>query len=140
MSFNEKQKDAKMKLKEAMQVFTNRNMAITALLAFSSGLPLPLVSGTLDVWMRSEAVDLTVIGMFSLVQLPYSLKLFWAPLMDHFRLPLLHKRAGWMVITQVGLCFAIFYLGSLKLGFSVVYVVGAGHLNSLKYSNCSLNT
>lgn len=102
-----------MKAKEYLQIFTNRRMAVTAILAFSSGLPLPLVSGTLDVWMRSEAVDLTIIGFFSLVQLPYSLKVFWAPLMDHFRIPIRHARAGWMVLTQVSLAASIFFMGKL---------------------------
>lgn len=99
-----------------MLLFTNRRMAVTALLAFSSGLPLPLVTGTLDVWMRSESVDLTIIGIFSLVQLPYSFKMFWSPLMDYYRVPLLrflHPRAGWMLLTQLFLAAGIFYLGTL---------------------------
>ncbi|MFM8269202.1 MAG: AmpG family muropeptide MFS transporter [Pseudomonadota bacterium] len=103
-----------MKAKEYLQIFTNRRMAVTAILAVSSGLPLPLVSGTLDVWMRSESIDLTIIGIFSLVQLPYSLKVFWAPLMDHFRIPIRHARAGWMVLTQVLLAVFIFFMGTLN--------------------------
>lgn len=103
-----------MKAKEYLQILTSRKMAVTALLAFSSGLPYPLVSGTLDVWMRSESVDLTVIGIFSLVQLPYSLKMLWAPLMDRFKLPFLHARAGWMILSQVLLMGAIFYMGTLN--------------------------
>jgi len=103
-----------MKPKEYLQIFTSRKMAVTALLAFSSGLPFPLVSGTLDVWMRSESVDLTLIGIFSLVQLPYSLKILWAPLMDRFQLPFLHSRAGWMILSQVLLMGAIFYMGTLN--------------------------
>lgn len=102
-----------MKAKDYIQVFTSRKMAVTTLLAVSSGLPLPLVSGTLDVWMRSESVDLTVIGFFSLAQLPYSLKVFWAPLMDRFPIPFLHSRAGWMLITQLVLMIAIFWMGHL---------------------------
>jgi len=101
------------KAKDYLQIFTSRKMAATALLAFSSGLPLPLVSGTLDVWMRSEAIDLTTIGIFSLVQLPYSLKVFWAPLMDHFKIPFRHARAGWMLVTQLLLVISIFALGKL---------------------------
>jgi len=103
-------------LKDLRPLFTNRRMAATALLAFSSALPLPLVTGTLDVWMRSEAVDLTVIGIFSLVQLPYSLKILWAPLMDFYGAPFfrgLHQRAGWMLLTQLFLAIGIFYLGKL---------------------------
>ena len=103
-----------MKAKEYLKIFTNRKLAVTALLAFSSGLPLPLVSGTLDVWMRSESVDLTVIGIFSFVQLPYSLKVFWAPFMDHFRLPFFHARAGWMLLTQALLVVFIFLMGQLN--------------------------
>ncbi|NBT58827.1 MFS transporter [bacterium] len=103
-----------MRAKEYLQIFTSRKMAVTALLAFSSGLPLPLVSGTLDVWMRSEAVDLTVIGLFSFVQLPYSLKVLWAPFMDFFRLPWLHARAGWMLVTQALLAAALFTMGQLN--------------------------
>lgn len=102
-----------MKTKEYLQIFTSRKMAVTALLAFSSGLPLPLVSGTLDVWMRSEAVDLAVIGLFSFVQIPYSLKVLWAPFMDYFRIPGFHSRAGWMLVTQVFLAAAIFFMGRL---------------------------
>lgn len=102
-----------MKAKEYLKIFTSRKMAVTALLAISSGLPLPLVSGTLDVWMRSEAVDLTVIGFFSLVQLPYSLKVLWAPFMDHFQIPIRHARAGWMLVTQLFLALLIFMLGTL---------------------------
>ncbi|NBX92635.1 MAG: MFS transporter [Proteobacteria bacterium] len=102
-----------MKAKEYLQVFSNRRMAVTTLLAISSGLPFPLVSGTLDVWMRSENVDLALIGIFSLVTLPYSLKVFWAPLMDRFRPRFLHPRAAWMIITQVALMAAIILMGGL---------------------------
>jgi len=74
---------------------------------------LPLVSGTLDVWMRSQAVDLTVIGIFSFVQIPYSLKVLWAPLMDHFKLPFFHARAGWMLLTQILLALSLLMMGQL---------------------------
>lgn len=101
-----------MKPKEYLQVFTNKKMGVTALLAISSALPLPLVTGTLDVWMRSEKIDLTVIGLFGLLNVPYALKILWAPLMDRYRLPFFHSRAGWMVLTQVLLMGAIAFMGS----------------------------
>jgi PAT family beta-lactamase induction signal transducer AmpG len=52
-------------------------------------------------------VDLRVIGIFSLVGLPYTVKYLWAPLMDRFVPPFLGRRRGWMLITQVGLVLAI---------------------------------
>ena len=82
-------------------------MAALLLLGFSSGLPLFLTSTTLKAWMTVEKVDLTVIGVFSLVGLPYSLKFLWSPLLDRFVPPFLGRRRGWLVLTQVGLFLAI---------------------------------
>lgn len=98
-------------LKKYLAVFTSRRIAVTLLLGFSSGLPLPLVTGTLDGWMTRAGVDLRTIGMFSLVGVPYSLKFLWAPLMDRFQLPFLGRRTGWILIAQIGLVAAIATMG-----------------------------
>jgi PAT family beta-lactamase induction signal transducer AmpG len=89
-----------------VQVFTSWRMAVVLLLGFSSGLPLALTATTLQAWMKSENVDLTVIGLFSLVGLPYALKFLWAPAMDRFVPPLLGRRRGWMLIAQIALIVA----------------------------------
>src|SRR6266496_676799 len=57
--------------------------------------------------MKSENVELTVIGLFSLVGLPYALKFLWAPVMDRFVPPLLGRRRGWMLLSQMALIVAI---------------------------------
>lgn len=90
-----------------LRVFTQRKMAAILLLGFSSGLPLWLTSRTLQAWMTVEGVDLTTIGLFSLVALPYSLKFLWAPVMDRYVPPLFGRRRGWLLITQVALFLAI---------------------------------
>ena len=90
-----------------LQVFQSRKMAAILLLGFSSGLPLYLTSKTLQAWMTDAKVDLTAIGLFSLMSLPYSLKFLWSPLLDRFIPPFLGRRRGWLVITQVGLFLAI---------------------------------
>jgi PAT family beta-lactamase induction signal transducer AmpG len=82
-------------------------MTVVLLLGFSSGLPLALTATTLQAWMKTENVDLTVIGLFSLVGLPYALKFLWAPAMDRFIPPLLGRRRGWMLIAQIALIVAI---------------------------------
>lgn len=84
-------------------------MAALLLLGFSSGLPLFLI-GTgkaFQAWMTVEKVDLTTIGLFSLVGLPYSLKFIWSPLLDRFALPFLGRRRGWLIVLQIGLLIAI---------------------------------
>jgi PAT family beta-lactamase induction signal transducer AmpG len=87
--------------------WTSRKVVVLTLLGFSSGLPLYLTGRTLQAWMRVEGVDLTTIGLFSLVALPYSLKFAWAPLTDRFVPPFLGRRRGWLLITQIALLVAI---------------------------------
>ena len=84
-----------------------RKMLVLALLGFSAGLPLYLTSRTLQAWMRGEGIDLTTIGLFSLVALPYSLKFVWAPFIDRYVPPFLGRRRGWLLCTQVGVLVAI---------------------------------
>ena len=90
-----------------VRVFTQRKMAAILLLGFASGLPLFLTSQTLAAWMRVEGTDLTTIGIFGLVALPYSLKFIWAPFFDRYVPPFLGRRRGWLLITQLALFVAI---------------------------------
>jgi MFS transporter, PAT family, beta-lactamase induction signal transducer AmpG len=87
----------------------NRRMLICVFTGFTSGLPLYLLINLLPAWLRSERVDLTSIGLFGLIQLPFIWKFVWAPLMDRFGLPVLGRRRGWMLATQLLL------LGSIPL-------------------------
>ena len=80
-------------------------------MGFSGGLPLLLTIGVLQAWMKEEGVDLTWIGMITLVQIPYSWKFVWAPVMDRFTLPFLGRRRGWLLITQLALILSIAVLG-----------------------------
>jgi MFS transporter, PAT family, beta-lactamase induction signal transducer AmpG len=90
-----------------LKVFESRKIVALLLLGFASGLPLFLTSKTLQAWMTQADVDLTSIGLFSLVGLPYSLKFLWSPLMDRFVPPFLGRRRGWLLITQILLVIAI---------------------------------
>lgn len=90
-----------------LKVFRNRNLAVVLALGFSSGLPLALTSGTLQAWMTVEGVDLTTIGVFTLVGIPYTWKFLWAPAMDRFVPPFLGRRRGWLLVTQLALAAGI---------------------------------
>ncbi|KAB8316860.1 AmpG family muropeptide MFS transporter [Tolypothrix campylonemoides VB511288] len=93
-----------------LQVFGSRKMAALLLLGFSSGTPFFLTGNTLKAWMTVEKVDLTAIGLFSLVAVPYSFKFIWAPLLDRFTLPFLGRRRGWLIVIQVALLIAIAFM------------------------------
>lgn len=87
-----------------------RTTVILALLGFASGLPLYLTGSTLKAWMTDAKVDLAAIGLFSFVTLPYSLKVFWAPILDRFALPFLGRRRGWMLLMQGLMAAALVWL------------------------------
>lgn len=84
------------------QVFSRR-MLICVFTGFSSGLPLYLLINLLPAWLRGEGVDLKAIGLFALIQLPFTWKFLWAPLMDRYVLPILGRRRGWMLASQLAL-------------------------------------
>ncbi|HEY0211517.1 muropeptide MFS transporter AmpG [Acerihabitans sp.] len=81
-------------------------------LGFASGLPLALTSGTLQAWMTVANVDLKTIGFFSLVGQAYVFKFLWSPLMDRYTPPLLGRRRGWLVITQLLLMAGLIAMGT----------------------------
>jgi PAT family beta-lactamase induction signal transducer AmpG len=87
--------------------FRDRRLAVILLLGFSSGLPLALTGGTLQAWMTVEGVDLSTIGIFTLVGLPYTWKFLWAPMMDRYVPPFLGRRRGWLLVTQLALAALI---------------------------------
>ena len=89
----------------------HRRMAVALVMGFSCGLPLLLTLSVLQAWMKESGVNLTTIGLMSLVGLPYTLKFIWAPLFDRFTLPFLGRRRGWMLIAQLSLMAALIGLG-----------------------------
>ena len=69
-------------------------MLVALIMGFASGLPLLLTKGVLQAWMNRESIDLTLIGLTSLLALPYSIKFIWAPFFDRFTLSFLGRRSG----------------------------------------------
>lgn len=94
-------------MKSILNVFLNKRMAVVLLTGFSCGIPLGLTGSTLQAWMKTENVDLTLIGLFSLVGLPYTFKFLWSPIMDRYVPPFLGRRRGWMIVMQLMLVLAI---------------------------------
>ncbi len=90
-------------------IFSGR-MLFALLMGFASGLPLLLTGSVLQAWLKRSGIDLTSIGLFALVGLPYTLKFLWAPLFDRYLPPLLGRRRGWLLVMQALLAAALFAL------------------------------
>ena len=97
-----------------LRIFQQPKSAVLLMLGFASGLPLALTSGTLQAWMTVDNIDLKTIGFFSLVGQAYVFKFLWSPAMDRYTPPLLGRRRGWLVITQILLLIAIAAMGFLE--------------------------
>ncbi len=95
------------------QLFTRR-MLICVFTGFSSGLPLYLLFNLVPAWLRSEQVDLKTIGLFALIQFPYTWKFLWSPLLDRYVVPAFGRRRGWMLLTQIGLLVVIASMGAFS--------------------------
>ena len=92
----------------------NRRMLICLFTGFSSGLPLYILLNLLPAWLRTEGISLKAIGLFALIQFPYTWKFLWSPFLDRYALPVLGRRRGWMLLTQLGLLGTIGALGALS--------------------------
>jgi PAT family beta-lactamase induction signal transducer AmpG len=109
------------------QLFSPR-MLVAFLMGFACGVPLLLTGSVLQAWMTQEGVDLTVIGLYSLVGLPYTLKFLWAPVFDRYTLPLFGRRRGWMLVIQLTLILALIGLGLTEPARTPWVVAGAAFL------------
>ncbi|WP_058479129.1 AmpG family muropeptide MFS transporter [Legionella waltersii] len=88
----------------------NKRLFIIFLLGFSSGLPMALISSTLQAWYASSGMSVLATGTLSLVSIPYAYRFFWGPILDRYSLFAIGKRRSWILTMQL----------FLLLGFNVM--------------------
>lgn len=84
-------------------MINTRKLITILLMGFSSGLPLGLITSTLQAWYTVSGVSLVTIGWLSLVGQPYAYKFLWAPFLDRWMPLNLGRRRSWIVLMQLGL-------------------------------------
>lgn len=77
-------------------ISTRLKFLVVALLYFSEGFPFGLINNLLSVYFRVKKISLEEIGLLSLLGLAWSLKIFWAPLVDRYG-----QRYSWIFPTQL---------------------------------------
>jgi PAT family beta-lactamase induction signal transducer AmpG len=108
-------------------VLSGRMLAVL-FLGFSSGLPLFTMLYLMQAWLAKSGVDIKALGLFALVQFPYTFKFLWAPFMDRYSLGRLGRRRGWMALTQFGLLLVIGGMGALDPRTQLGWIVLASGL------------
>ena len=117
--------------REALLVYSRPRVVAMVFLGFSAGLPFLLVFSTLSGWLRDVGIERSVIGFFSWVGITYSIKVFWAPVIDRVPFPLLTRllgrRRGWMLLAQIGIAAGLVGLSSTdpqqNIGLIAVYAL-----------------
>lgn len=101
---------------DAFQIYRQPKVLAMLFLGFSAGLPFLLVFSTLTAWLTEAGVTRTAIGFFSWIGITYSIKVFWAPVVDQVKLPILHRllgqRRSWMLLAQLGIAIGLLLMSS----------------------------
>ncbi|HWK95965.1 MAG TPA: RhtX/FptX family siderophore transporter [Pseudolabrys sp.] len=92
-----------------------RLFVILAALYLAQSIPSYLIVSAMPPILREQGVSRTAIGFMSLLMLPLVLKFLWAPQVDRLRPLARAHRAGWVLITQVGVIAGIVALGFIDL-------------------------
>lgn len=89
----------------------NPRLSTIFILGFASGLPLALSGNTLQAWYTVAGVDITDIGLLSLVGIPYVFKFLWAPVLDKYiPITFLGRRRGWIFLSQFLIVLVLIFM------------------------------
>lgn len=90
-------------------------------LGFSAGLPFLLVFSTLTQWFAELGVKKSTIGFVAWIGIMYSIKVFWAPVVDRVPIPvltrLMGRRRSWMLVAMIGIAAGL--TGMIVTGRSI---------------------
>lgn len=108
---------------QALATYRRPHIFAMLCLGFSAGLPFLLVFATLSAWLAQVDVSRTMIGLFSWIGITYSIKVFWAPVVDRLPIPLLTRwlgrRRSWMLLAQFGVATGLLGLATSDPGVAL---------------------
>ena len=84
---------------------TKKKLGVVAMLYFIQGAPAAILWEVLPVYFRLHGVSLRAIGGLRLLELPYSLKVFWSPLVHRYG-----DRRFWIFVCMLGVAAVLFVL------------------------------
>lgn len=117
---------------KAVWVEDSMSMCILLVLYTLQGIPMGL-SGSLPLIMKEKGVSYEGLSLFSLVALPFSLKLLWAPIVDSIFIQSVGRRKSWLIPVQI-LCGILMVISASHME------VWMGDANAHKGPNVELLT
>jgi PAT family beta-lactamase induction signal transducer AmpG len=95
---------------------TARRLLAVAAEGVASGTPYMVGTKLLQGWLTATGVPLGLIGLLAYAELPYTLKMFWAPALDRWPIPWPDRRRGWLLLLQLLLVAVIGAMSLLQPG------------------------
>ena len=93
---------------------TWRRLTAVAAEGVASGTPYMVGTKLLQGWLTASGVPLGVIGLLAYAELPYTLKMVWAPALDRWPIPWPDRRRGWLLLLQLLLVLVIGAMALLR--------------------------
>lgn len=84
-------------------------------LYFAQGLPFGFFTQAMPVLMREQGMDLRLIGLLSLLALPWALKFLWAPFLDRYSFKAGFHRRGWILLANLAAVTGLLILSMLPI-------------------------
>ena len=96
------------------------------ILGIISGMPLSIVFSTISAWLTDEKIALEIITTFAVARMSYSLKFIWAPFVDYFKIPILHRlgqRKSWLITCSalIGIILFLMSMSSPQQNLGIFY-------------------
>jgi PAT family beta-lactamase induction signal transducer AmpG len=98
-----------------------KKLGIVALLYLIQGAPAAILWEVLPVYFRLHGVSLRAIGGLRLLELPYSMKVFWSPLVHRFG-----DRRLWVTVCMLGIAavlIALPFVNVAGVGWIVLFLI-----------------
>ncbi|MBK2241407.1 MFS transporter [Francisella tularensis] len=108
--------------------FKEAKMFTMLILGYASGFPLMLTASSLFLWYKDNGIETKDIGFLTLIAIPYTFKYLWAPFLDKIKIPILGRRKGWILITQVSLVILIAIMSRFSPANSPLIIAFIGFL------------
>jgi MFS transporter, PAT family, beta-lactamase induction signal transducer AmpG len=106
---------------ERLPTESRKKLGVVALLYFIQGAPAAILWEVLPVYLRLHGVSLRMIGGLRLLELPYSLKFFWSPLLHRYG-----DRRIWVSACMLGIAgvlLALPFLDVAGVGWIVLLLI-----------------
>ncbi len=117
---------------ESFAIYLHPRVIGMLFLGFSAGLPFLLVFSTLSFWIAESGHDPKTTTFFSWVGITYSIKFFWAPVVDRMPLPLLTRTLGrrrsWMLLAMLGIAAGLVGIATIDPRDELLLLAGFAFL------------